>query len=127
MSANRIREIEAHPAIAVRPDTEIMDGGGRVRLEHLVLSAAHSGFRFRGPRRRSCRRGTRFVETSMPGVFAVDVEAGPLQRMTAEHDRPDPLLDELDDGRGDEFSPWERSTLHDNDAHAGDHRGRHRL
>jgi thioredoxin reductase len=43
MSDYLIREIEAYPGIAVRPDTEIVDGGGGGRLEHLVLRSVRTG------------------------------------------------------------------------------------
>jgi thioredoxin reductase (NADPH) len=43
MSDYLIREIEAHPGIAVRPDMEIVDGGGGGRLEQLVLRSVRTG------------------------------------------------------------------------------------
>jgi thioredoxin reductase (NADPH) len=43
MSDYLVREIEADPAIVVRPQTEIVDGGGDGRLEHLVLRSRRTG------------------------------------------------------------------------------------
>jgi thioredoxin reductase (NADPH) len=43
MSDYLVREIEALPAVAVRPETEIVDGGGDGRLEHLVLRSVRTG------------------------------------------------------------------------------------
>jgi thioredoxin reductase (NADPH) len=43
MSDYLIREIDAHANIAVRPDTQIVDGGGGGRLEHLVLRSIQTG------------------------------------------------------------------------------------
>jgi thioredoxin reductase (NADPH) len=137
MSDYLIREIDANPAIAVRLDTEIVDGAGGGRLEHLVLRSVRTGeesvvpaealFVMIGaePRtewladvvardeqgylltgaealRARIRHGhTRvadseegamdraqgapgFVETSMPGVFAVgDVRSGATKRVSS--------------------------------------------
>ena len=126
MSDYLIREIEAHPGIAVRPDTEIVDGGGGGRLEHLVLRAVTTGEESTVPadalfvmigaeprtewladviardqqgylltgaeavRARTGRDVERsegppgFVETSMPGVFAVgDVRSGATKRVSS--------------------------------------------
>jgi thioredoxin reductase (NADPH) len=137
MSDYLIREIEAHPGIAVRPDTEIVGGGGSGRLEHLVLRSVRTGEECRAsadalfvmigaePRtewladvvardeqgylltgaqalRARTQRGHSqdadsedasvdraqgapgFVETSLPGVFAVgDVRSGATKRVSS--------------------------------------------
>src|SRR4051812_23238894 len=43
MSDYLVREIDATPAISVRPDTQVVDGGGEGRLEHLVLRSSRTG------------------------------------------------------------------------------------
>src|SRR5205085_2183039 len=104
MSDYLIREIEVNPGIAVRAGTQIVGGGGDGRLEHLVLRAVRTGeesavaadalFVMIGGEPRTdwladvvarddqgyvVTRG--FVETSMPGVFAVgDVRRGATKR-----------------------------------------------
>jgi thioredoxin reductase (NADPH) len=137
MSDYLIREIEAHSGIAVRADTEIVDGGGGGRLEHLVLRSVRTGEESTVPadalfvmigaeprtdwlagviardeqgylltgvealRARTQRRDAQgsgsadgavdraegppgFVETSMPGVFAVgDVRRGATKRVSS--------------------------------------------
>ena len=137
MSDYLIREIEAHPGIAVQSRTEIVDGGGGGRLEHLVLRSVHTGEESSVPAdalfvmigaeprtewlagviardeqgylltgaealRARSERGhghgaapaeggvdgaggpPGFVETSMPGVFAVgDVRSGATKRVSS--------------------------------------------
>jgi thioredoxin reductase len=135
MSDYLIREIEAHPGVAVRPDTEIVDGGGGGRLEHLVLRSVRTGEDFpvaadalfvmigaeprtdwlagvvardeqgylltgaealRARTGRGDSQGSEdgavdrgegppgFVETSMPGVYAVgDVRRGATKRVSS--------------------------------------------
>jgi thioredoxin reductase (NADPH) len=129
MSDYLVREIDAD-GISIRPETEIVDGGGNGRLEHLVLRSVRTGdeatvdaealfvmigaeprtdwlagvlardeqgylltgveaARARGdvgqadgPAHREGPPG--FVETSMPGVFAVgDVRRGATKRVTS--------------------------------------------
>jgi thioredoxin reductase (NADPH) len=136
MSDYLIREIDADPRIVVRTDTEIVDGNGAGRLEHLVLRSLRTGEEATVPaealfvmigaeprtawladviardaagylltgaealkaRRRQedvedaagagavdrPERPPGFVETSMPGVFAVgDVRSGATKRVSS--------------------------------------------
>jgi thioredoxin reductase (NADPH) len=43
MSDYLVGEIEATPVISVRPETQVVDGGGHGRLEHLLLRSVRTG------------------------------------------------------------------------------------
>jgi thioredoxin reductase (NADPH) len=122
MSDYLVREIDATPAITVRPYTQVVDGGGDGRLEHLLLKSLRTGaeeaveasalFVMIGAEPGTqwlagvlCRddqgylltgrdvdtagsppgqHRPRYLETSMPGVFAVgDVRHGSTKRVAS--------------------------------------------
>ncbi|MFI5910199.1 NAD(P)/FAD-dependent oxidoreductase [Dactylosporangium sp. NPDC051541] len=107
MSDYLITEIDQHPAIRIRTSTEVSDGGGRGRLEHLelrdrrtaavVTEDAAALFVMIGAVPRTdwlegvvdrdehgfIRTGDS-LETSLPGVFAAgDVRAGSVKRVAS--------------------------------------------
>jgi thioredoxin reductase (NADPH) len=121
MSDYLVREIDATPTIAVRPQTRVVDGGGEGRLEHLVLRSMgtgveddveasalfvmigaephtdwlsgvlardEQGYLLTGAHLEAAAdvgdHGARYLETSMPGVFAVgDVRHGSIKRVAS--------------------------------------------
>jgi thioredoxin reductase (NADPH) len=121
MSDYLIREIAATPVITVRTETDVVDGGGAGRLEHLVLRSLRTGvqetaeasalfvligaephtdwlagvldrdeqgYLLTGADLRAdsdvAAGRPRFLETSMPGVFAVgDVRHGSTKRVAS--------------------------------------------